>query len=63
MNQKYILYSKGLNVFYNKENKYVSNQNEGTELKSIGEAMKIASELNNELKSSVNEYFKIFPIK
>lgn len=45
---KYILYSKGLNVFHSEE------------FNTIGEAMKKASELNDKLDGNIGNYYKVF---
>lgn len=62
-NKKYVLFSKGLNTFYNDLNNPTENINEAKVFDTIGDAMKIAVKLNNKyLYKNKKNVFQLYPI-
>lgn len=62
-NKKYVLFSKGLNTFYNELNNPTENINEAKVFDTIGDAMKIAVKLNEKyLYKNKKNVFQLYPI-
>ena len=62
-NKKYVLFSKGLNTFYNESNIPTENINEAKVFDTIGDAMKIAVKLNKKyIDKNIKNVFQLYPI-
>ena len=62
-NKKYVLFSKGLNTFYNELNNPTENINEAKVFDTIGDAMKIAAKLNMKyISTNIKNVFQLYPI-